>query len=108
MEAIGRSEMSIMAFSVDSIYWNRTLHLVFLKALPSQIIDHSNFAAQHDLALDDEVEYKSCRHQLRQILNGLWINRRKQHEYHALSRCVTTNGVAFSRETRSTLRAMRR
>ena len=76
--------MSIMAFSVDSIYWNRTLHLVFLKALPSQIIDHSNFPAQHDLALDDEVEYKSCRHQLRQILNGLWINRRKQHEYHAL------------------------
>src|SRR5258708_13597869 len=55
-----------------------------LKTLSSQIIDHSNFAAQRDLALDDEAENKPCRHQLRNLINGLWIKWRPQHEDHAL------------------------
>ncbi len=54
-----------------------------LKTLFSQIIDHSNFAAQRDLALDDEAEDEPCRHQLRHLINGLWIKWRAQREDHA-------------------------
>jgi hypothetical protein len=36
-----------------------------LKTLSCQIIDYSYFAAQHDLALDDEAKDDPYRHQLR-------------------------------------------
>src|SRR5260221_12722726 len=61
-------------------HWNRTLRLVFLKTLPSQIIDYSHFAAQRNLALDGEAENEPCRHQLRDSINGLWIKWRMQRE----------------------------
>ncbi|MFL5629188.1 MAG: hypothetical protein ACJ788_26710 [Ktedonobacteraceae bacterium] len=60
------------------------LQSAVVKILSSQIIDHSHFAAQGDLALDDEAEDEPCRHQLRQIINGLWIKGPMQREEHAL------------------------